>query len=255
MSIIIFILFILALMATSSIFFPSDLDATASAEALRQGQTTISLRQHVSEVLRAAIVQGVFQPGEQLSDKRLCEFTGASRPLIREAVRQLEGEGYITALPFRRPTVANLSWPEIVSLLELREALEPQAAGLAATRASPAQIDRMGKALQELFAANTSAIVNERLAAKDLFYGVLLESAASNEIAAAIARAHQRMKLARLARISTLSRATEAYEELQRIYEAVRDQDVPRAKEAAIAHIQAAKTSVERLYLDEQHSR
>jgi DNA-binding GntR family transcriptional regulator len=97
--------------------------------------------------------------------------------------------------------------------------------------------------------------VNERLAAKDLFYGVLLESAASNEIAAAIARAHQRMKLARLARISTLSRATEAYEELQRIYEAVRDRDVPRAKEAAIAHIQAAKTSVERLYLDEQHSR
>jgi DNA-binding GntR family transcriptional regulator len=240
-------------MQGKSSFFPNELDANASAEALRQGNASVSLRQRVQDVLRAAILQGVFEPGEQLSDKRLCEFTGASRSLIREAVRQLESEGYITALPFRRPTVANLSSPEVISLLELREALEPQAAALAAQRASATQIAQMEKALQALQAANHSTAPADRLAAKDLFYNVLLESIASNDIAAAIARAHQRMKLARMARISTLQRATEAYEELKAIFDAVRDRDAARAREAALHHIQAARASVERLYLAEQN--
>lgn len=226
--------------------FTPELDAKKSAEALRQGLMPTSLRHHVVEVLRAAILQGLFEPGEQLSDKRLCEFTGASRSLIREAVRQLESEGYIIAQPFRRPTVTNLSWPEIVSLLELREALEPKAASLAALRATPDQVTRMEKALRALLLANSSPTGTDRLAAKDLFYGVLLESAASNDIAATIAKAHQRMKLARLARISTLARATEAYEELAAIYDAVRCGDASRAKKAALSHIKAAKASLEK---------
>lgn len=240
-------------MSGKSNFLPIELDANASAQALRQGQMPLSLRHRVQEVLRAAILQGVFEPGEQLSDKRLCEFTGASRPLIREAVRQLESEGYIVALPFRRPMVANLSWQEVISLLELREALEPQAAALAAQRASDAQHAQMEQALHALQRANHSAVPADRLAAKDLFYNVLLESIASNDIAATIARAHQRMKLARLARISTLARATEAYEELKGIFEAIRDRDAARARERALHHIQAAKASVERLYLAEQN--
>jgi DNA-binding GntR family transcriptional regulator len=111
----------------------------------------------------------------------------------------------------------------------------------------------MEKALQALQAANHSTVPADRLAAKDLFYNVLLESIASNDIAAAIARAHQRMKLARMARISTLQRATEAYEELKAIFDSVRDRDAARAREAALHHIQAARASVERLYLAEQN--
>ena len=63
------------------------------------------LRHGVTESIRYAIALGRFKSGERLPERALCEMTGVSRTLVREALRQLESEGLIKVLPHRGPMV------------------------------------------------------------------------------------------------------------------------------------------------------
>src|ERR1700754_1197613 len=82
------------------------------------------LRHSVTESIRNAILLGRFKGGERLPERALCEMTGVSRTLVREALRQLESEGLITVLPHRGPVVASLSVKQAEGIYQVRIELE-----------------------------------------------------------------------------------------------------------------------------------
>lgn len=63
------------------------------------------LRDDVYRRLRDAIVDGTFQPGEQLKDGELADWLGVSRTPIREAFLRLATSGLVVAVPGRSTTV------------------------------------------------------------------------------------------------------------------------------------------------------
>lgn len=85
----------------------------------------------VREALRRAISAGEMAPGFQLRQDDLAERFGTSRIPVREALRQLEAEGFVTFLPNRGAVVSDLSIDEVIELLEIRIALECHALRLA----------------------------------------------------------------------------------------------------------------------------
>ncbi|MCP3419127.1 GntR family transcriptional regulator [Bradyrhizobium brasilense] len=85
----------------------------------------------VREALRAAISSGELAPGLQLRQDELAARFGTSRIPVREALRQLEAEGFVTFLPNRGAVVSDLSIDEVIELLEIRIALECHALRLA----------------------------------------------------------------------------------------------------------------------------
>ncbi|KJC47019.1 transcriptional regulator [Bradyrhizobium sp. LTSP849] len=85
----------------------------------------------VREALRRAISAGEIAPGFQLRQDELAERFGTSRIPVREALRQLEAEGFVTFLPNRGAVVSDLSIDEVIELLEIRIALECHALRLA----------------------------------------------------------------------------------------------------------------------------
>jgi len=111
----------------------------------------------LGETLRQAIAAGQFQPGSRLpSEAQLTETHGVSRTVVREAIAALradrlvearQGAGVFVLEPpaSARPSMLSLSNVDLarvssmIELLELRTAVEVEAAGLAALRRSPAQ--------------------------------------------------------------------------------------------------------------------
>ena len=67
------------------------------------------LRDDVFRRLRDAIVDGTFQPGEQLKDGELAEWLGVSRTPVREALLRLGTSGLVVALPGRSTTVSAIN--------------------------------------------------------------------------------------------------------------------------------------------------
>lgn len=115
--------------------------------------------EYAYERLRAAIVEHRYEPGQRLIEQRVAEELEVSRTPIREALRRLEAEGFVTTSPNRGAAVRDVSIDEIVDLYELRARLESYAAELAAQRMSGAEVDRLAIAV-EYYSTETAAVAD-----------------------------------------------------------------------------------------------
>ena len=86
----------------------------------------------VVEDLRAGILGGRYVPGQRLIEADLTRGLQVSRGPLREAFRRLSAEGLLQIVPNRGALVRQLSYREIVEIFQIRSALEPLSARLAA---------------------------------------------------------------------------------------------------------------------------
>ncbi|MCU1573989.1 MAG: GntR family transcriptional regulator [Micrococcaceae bacterium] len=87
-----------------------------------------SLREQALASLRTAITSGQLAPGRHLVETELSEMLQISRGTLREALRQLEQEGLLSAGPRGRLSVRHLDEKEIKDIFAVRAALESLAA-------------------------------------------------------------------------------------------------------------------------------
>lgn len=128
--------------------------ASLTTQTLPDRRARGGLVKRIVAELRSVIAGGQYEVGDKLpSQAELAEQYDVSRTVIREAIASLQGDGlvephqgagvFVTARypsgssPFQSIDVARLS--SILETLELRAAVEVEAAGLAALRRSPAQ--------------------------------------------------------------------------------------------------------------------
>lgn len=103
-----------------------------STSLLRLEKT--SLREQALSSLRRAITTGQLTPGTHLVETELSEALQISRGTLREAMRQLQQEGLISAGARGRLSVRHLDNKEITDIFAVRAALEALAARTLAGR-------------------------------------------------------------------------------------------------------------------------
>lgn len=87
-----------------------------------------SLREQALIALRSAITSGELEPGRHLVETELSEMLQISRGTLREALRQLEQEGLVSAGARGRLSVRHLDVKEIRDIFAVRGVLESLAA-------------------------------------------------------------------------------------------------------------------------------
>lgn len=95
----------------------------------------------VTDALRAAIIDGVYLPGDRLTLKDLTQRFGVSATPVRTALVNLSNEGLITTESHRGSGVTALSESEIADIFDLRARLEALAARSAVPRLTPGDLD------------------------------------------------------------------------------------------------------------------
>jgi len=230
--------------------------ATPAATAMKSSGSTLVT--HVSQLMRDAILNGVYKPGDKLpSEARLTEQHGVSRTVIREAVAALRADGLVDSrrgagvfvrqppapvLPFQSIDKARIS--SILELLEFRSAVETEAAALAALRRSPVQEEN----ILECHAAVQRCIAQELPTAAEDFalhraiarasnnsrFVEFLDLIGQNAIprAALQTAAHEKISLAYQAQL---------HEEHGRIVTAISDGDSEAARSAMRVHLQGSQ--------------
>ncbi|WP_093798627.1 GntR family transcriptional regulator [Streptomyces sp. Wb2n-11] len=96
--------------------------------------------QSVCTAIRDDIVSGVFERGSRLTEELLARRYGVSRVPVREALRTLESEGFVTTRRHAGACVAEPTEQEAADLLEVRMLLEPLGAARAAQRRTEAHL-------------------------------------------------------------------------------------------------------------------
>ncbi|MCE5282027.1 MAG: GntR family transcriptional regulator [Deltaproteobacteria bacterium] len=78
----------------------------------------------VYEYLKKKIIAGVLKPGEPLVEGVLARELKTSKTPIREAMQQLEKEGFVEIFPGKGAFVSRMSFQDIREIFEIREILE-----------------------------------------------------------------------------------------------------------------------------------
>jgi DNA-binding GntR family transcriptional regulator len=109
-----------------------------------------SLADQAYLALRELIVTLELPPGGLVKEPELVARLGIGRTPVREALRRLSQERLIEVYPRRGMVVTTVDVRDLARLCEVRMALEPAAARLAAERATEADLDEITALLAEL---------------------------------------------------------------------------------------------------------
>src|SRR5918996_2942273 len=104
----------------------------------------------IADGMKAAILAGKLAPGERLSEEKLAGNLKVGRVQLRDALRRLEAEGYITFVSHSEVAVNKPTVDEVEDYYSIAGVLEGLAARLAVERASAEEISRLRELHQQL---------------------------------------------------------------------------------------------------------
>jgi DNA-binding GntR family transcriptional regulator len=148
--------------------------------ALRPIRRNTSLTREVIDRLSKAILSGELAQGSSLPEAQTATKLGVSRVPVREALVELERQGLVDFDENGRAAVRAFTKEDVQEILSLRCALQRMAAGLAASKMTDADLERL------------EAILSKAGKTKDLTEFSRLDSAFHDEVVV-IAR-HSRLQ-------------------------------------------------------------
>lgn len=203
--------------------------------------------------LQQAIMGGTYPYGTRLpAERELAIHFGASRSTVREALRQLEQQNLLsrrigsgTFVNYRPmpdgSAIAELTSP--LQLIEVRLAIEPQVARLAALNASARDLDRVGDALTRIEACDGD---QETFSAIDEEFHLLIAECTGNPLMVWLyqqvnsVRSHDQWNSMKN-QILTPERIAEYNRHHRRFYEALQRRDVETAVKIIEQHLTKAR--------------
>ena len=217
-----------------------------------------SLADVLAQRLEQDIAQGHYAPGEKLpTEQQLATTYGVSRPIVREAIGRLKHDGLVTsrqgsgafvaesggASVFRLDVSNFKDREEIESLIELLMAIESSATELAAQRRTEQDLIALGHQLEAMQAAieRGDSGVDEDVA----FHRAIVEATKNPFFMDLSTFLDRRVRhFIRTARANTAKLQTghmmAVQDEHRDIFNAIRDKDAQRARQAAENHLKRA---------------
>jgi DNA-binding GntR family transcriptional regulator len=203
-----------------------------------------TLRSRVQRELRSAILDGRYPAGQKLVERELCELTGASRSILREALVGLEMSGLVENESYRGYRVTLLSVRKVCEIFELRSSLETQAAELFAERASDAELRELEALLVRLEACVANADLAGMRQLKASYYELLFNGCRNEEIRRALGNIIDRVHYLRGRLMSDPKRREVSLGEMRRLTAALLARDRLAARAASLAHLAAARDTL-----------
>ena len=103
----------------------------------------MGIKEKIRKEIRDQIVLGKLNPGERLVEAQLSKRFGVSRGPIREALTQLEKEGFLTLIPNKGAAVAKISAEDLKDFYSLLALLESKAVEWATPSLTQADFDKL----------------------------------------------------------------------------------------------------------------
>jgi DNA-binding GntR family transcriptional regulator len=149
----------------------------------------ISNKLDISLRIRDDIVSGELRFGERITMEALASRYGVSHMPVREALRELQGEGLVLIEPNRGARVRSIDSSFVENLFEIRTALEVMMARRAAARCTPGDISEL-QGIEESLEQHIAAGDHARVVAENRRFHQAINRCAANVDALPIVDKH-----------------------------------------------------------------
>jgi DNA-binding GntR family transcriptional regulator len=203
-----------------------------------------SLADKAYHAIRGLIVSLELAPGAVIEERALVARLGIGRTPVREALRRLAQERLVEVYPRRGMFVTGVDVRELVRLSEVRLVLEPEAARLAAERATDADRKELASLLGELDAGSPELMeLDERI------HRAVYRAAHNDLLAATLEQYYVLALRIWSVALESAHELEEAVERHRTLLEAIQDGDGDRAAATMRAHVEDFEQAMHRVLL------
>lgn len=220
----------------------------------------------VKQIIESLVSGGELKPGDRLlSERELAERLQVGRAAVREALRTLitlgvvrrerdgvvvcDTQGDLLAEPLRLALLVRQS--SIHELFEARKVLEVDLAGLAAQRATEEDIALMQESLEEMRHYSGRRRDADRYVEADVAYHMAMANAAQNRVLYELFASVRELLFevqAEAVKGEGITERSCGYHQM--IIEAIKAQDVERARAVVLEHLNDVESVLCKIYVD-----
>lgn len=200
--------------------------------------STPTYKQQAYDLIKDAILYRRLTVDTVYSQDGICSELGISRTPVREALLELQKEGYISFLRGRGIKVNPVSRKDAEEIVEMREIVELAGSRLAALRASDEQLAEILKQLEEM--RRGMGVHDDTMMYKldRKFHIAVFEAAGNRHLLETVESLRdQFLRVEALDAFRTEEKCRQVLEEHTRIYEAIAARDPEKASAAMQAHL------------------
>lgn len=147
-----------------------------------------SLTESAYEVLKERLVLLDIEPGAPLTEQALSDELEIGRTPLREALKRLESDHLVVTYPRRGTFATSVDITALSEISEIRRALEPLAAGLAARRADEQDRQRFLELRDGLSALRPGASARDHMQWDLLVHRAIYQSTHNGHLETALVR-------------------------------------------------------------------
>ncbi|MGI8524795.1 MAG: GntR family transcriptional regulator [Pseudolabrys sp.] len=217
--------------------------------------TTPSFKHKAYAALKNAIVaMDIYRSRDdiRLDERRLAQDFGISRTPVREAMAQLESEGFVRSVPRRGVYVVRKTKREVIEMITAWAALESIAARLITQQASNAEIAGLRKMFATFVGGQVRAKLDEYSEVNIEFHQTIIRLSRSRVLIDMAENLFTHMRMIRRKTIVEKDRADRSIRDHINIIKALEARDTGRAEQLVRDHALGLAEHVERYadYLD-----
>ena len=203
----------------------------------------VSLANQVYERIEESILNGVYAPGEILSENKLSADLGVSRTPIREALARLQADRLVDDSP-SGTVVLGITQQDVDDMFTVKRRIEAMVTGQTAIRISEAGLTQLKDILeqQEFYAGKGNA---EKVRNLDTaFHDIIYSECGSRTFQSILSPIHHKLAKYRKASLERDDRIFRAVEEHKAIFDAITEKDVKEVENLMQLHIGHAYDSI-----------
>jgi DNA-binding GntR family transcriptional regulator len=131
----------------------------------------MSQREEVYQKIREAVTFGILRPGERIVETKICETFKVGRTPLREALRQLQMEGFVDVLPNKGAIISTVSIRDVDEIYSIVGLLEGYATEMATKLMGPTDKRELKAIQNDLKKAGIKKDYRKWLEKNTLFHG------------------------------------------------------------------------------------
>ncbi len=217
----------------------SGLTSTATQPVLAPFDTSSSFKQKAYVALKSAIVgMDIYRNRDEirLDERKLAQDFGISRTPVREAMAQLESEGFVRSVPRRGIYVVRKTKREVLEMITAWAALESMAARLMTEKATDDEVAGLRRMFATLERGQVQAKLDEYSEANIEFHQTIIRLSHNQVLIDLAENLFTHMRMIRRKTIGEKDRVERSIHDHINIIEAIEQRDTERAGELVRDH-------------------
>ena len=212
------------------------------------------LSKKVYRILKKEIIKGAFKPGDKILEAKIANQMGISRTPVREAIRILAAEGFVTLNPNQGVLVRSFSIENVREILQIHSVLEGLAASLSCEVINEEDLKELENCVNKM-----EKLVNKKdsLAYSEVdlkFHELIVNNCRNKQLIQMRKNISDQAQRYRISSLNIPRRLKESLKEHQKILEAFKTKDPKKADSMSQKHIQNALKNILVNVIEEQEN-